>query len=160
MEEIAKSYLAENECSVGEKFNDNLNNVFRQKIIDSATDKKAEFQKVKLKPEIEEKIRNIINNSNNKENSKEKINTEVDKIVTEEVKEKIISKLSIEELTDLMSKTLETKGSVEISKEFKNLEEPVENLNLLNKEAVATTQKEIYSTEQILNLIMNKDIME
>lgn len=157
VEEIAKEYLEESKCEIGEKFSENLNETLREKIIDTVDAKEKGFERIKLKPELEKKVQEAIEeNRKNKENLK----TEVDKVVTENVKEDIVEKLSLKDLTDLISKTLEKKGSVEMNKEFKPMQETLEHLSLINQETKETVGKELYSTEQILDFIMNKDITE
>lgn len=157
IEEISKKYLSENECTVGEEFKKNLDNIFREKVIDTINNKKTGFERVKLKEDLQEEIRKAVKDNRGNEN---RLNVEVDKIVTPEVKEQIVSKLSVKDLTELITKTLETEGSIAINRDFKNLREPLENLKLLSNEAEATSGTKIYSTEEIVNLIMNKDIME
>ncbi len=157
VEEIAKEYLSENECNIGEEFKNNFDNILREKIIDTVQKNKDGFEKIKLKPDLEEKIQKAI--SNNSED-KEKLNQEIDNIVTDDIKEQIVSKISAKDLTELLSKTLEAKGSVEVNKDFKNLQEPIDNLRLVNKEAEATVGNTVYTTKQLLDLIMNKDITE
>lgn len=155
VEEIARSYLSENECNIGEDFRKNFENTLRQKIIDTAKEKKGGFERIKLKQDLQEKIQKAL-----EENSKDKakLNNEIDKIVTKDTQEQIVSKISVKDLTELISKTLEKKGSIEMNRDFKNLQEPIENLKILNQEAEATSGNQVYSTEQILDLIMNKDI--
>lgn len=155
IEEIAKSYLSENECNIGEDFRKNFENTLRQKIINTAKESKGGFERIKLKQDLQEQIQKAV-----EENSKDKakLNDKIDEIVTKDTQEQIVSKISVKDLTELISKTLEKKGSIEMNRDFKNLQEPIENLNLLNKEAEATSGNQVYSTEQILNLIMNKDI--
>lgn len=157
VEEIAKEYLEESKCEIGEKFSENLNETLREKIIDTVDAKEKGFERIKLKPELEKKVQEAIEeNRKNKENLK----TEVDKVVTENVKEDIVEKLSLKDLTELISKTLEKKGSVEMNKEFKPMQETLEHLSLINQETKETVGKELYTTEQILDFIMNKDITE
>lgn len=157
IEEIAKRYLSENECNIGEDFRKNFENTLRQKIIDTAKEKKGGFERIKLKQDLTEQIQKAI-----EDNSKDraKLNDKIDEIVTKDTQEQIVSKISVKDLTELISKTLEKKGSIEMNRDFKNLQEPIENLKTLNKEAEATSGNQVYSTEQILNLIMNKDITD
>lgn len=155
IEEIAKEYLSENECNIGEDFRKNFEDILRQKIIDTATERKGGLERIKLKQNLQEEIQKAV-----EENSKDKnkLNDKIDEIVTKDTQEKIVSKISVKDLTELISKTLEKKGSIEMNKDFKNLQEPIESLKMLNKEAEATSGNKVYSTDQIINLIMNKDI--
>lgn len=157
VEEIAKRYLSENECNIGEDFRKNFEDTLRQKIIDTANEKKGGFERIKLKQDLTEQIQKAIEDN---PKDKAKLNDKIDEIVTKDTQEQIVSKISVKDLTELISKTLEKKDSIEMNRDFKNLQEPLENLKMLNKEAEATSGNKIYSTEQILNLIMNKDITE
>ncbi len=155
IEEIAKRYLSENECNVGEDFRKNFEDTLRQKIINTAKEKRGGFERIKLKQDLMEQIQKAIEDN---PKDKAKLNDKIDEIVTKDTQEQIVSKISVKDLTDLISKTLEKKGSIEMNRDFKNLQEPIESLNILNKEAEATSGNQVYSTEQILDLIMNKDI--
>lgn len=157
VEEIAKRYLSENECNIGEDFRKNFENTLRQKIINTAEEKKGGFERIKLKQDLTEQIQKAIEDNSK---DKAKLNDKIDKIVTKDTQEQIVSKISVKDLTDLISKTLEKKGSIEMNREFKNLQEPIENLKTLNKEAEATSGNQVFTTEQILDLIMNKDITD
>lgn len=157
IEEIAKKYLSENECNVGEDFRKNFEDTLRQKIINTAKEKRGGFERIKLKQDLMEQIQKAIEDN---PKDKAKLNDKIDEIVTKDTQEQIVSKISVKELTDLISKTLEKKGSIEMNRDFKNLQEPIESLNILNKEAEATSGNQVYSTEQILDLIMNKDITD
>lgn len=157
IEEIAKKYLSENECNVGEDFRKNFEDTLRQKIINTAKEKRGGFERIKLKQDLMEQIQKAIEDN---PKDKAKLNDKIDEIVTKDTQEQIVSKISAKELTDLISKTLEKKGSIEMNRDFKNLQEPIESLNILNKEAEATSGNQVYSTEQILDLIMNKDITD
>lgn len=157
VEEIAKRYLSENECNIGEDFRKNFENTLRQKIINTAEEKKGGFERIKLKQDLTEQIQKAIEDNSK---DKAKLNDKIDEIVTKDTQEQIVSKISVKDLTDLISKTLEKKGSIEMNREFKNLQEPIENLKTLNKEAEATSGNQVFTTEQILDLIMNKDITD
>ncbi len=157
IEEIAKRYLSENECNVGEDFRKNFEDTLRQKIINTAKEKRGGFERIKLKQDLMEQIQKAIEDN---PKDKAKLNDKIDEIVTKDTQEQIVSKISAKELTDLISKTLEKKGSIEMNRDFKNLQEPIESLNILNKEAEVTSGNQVYSTEQILDLIMNKDITD
>lgn len=157
IEEIAKGYLSENECNVGEDFRKNFEDTLRQKIINTAKEKRGGFERIKLKQDLIEQIQKAIEDN---PKDKAKLNDKIDEIITKDTQEQIVSKISVKDLTDLISKTLEKKGSIEMNRDFKNLQEPIESLNILNKEAEATSGNQVYSTEQILDLIMNKDITD
>lgn len=157
IEDMSKDYLAESECEIGEKFSDNLDKNLIKKIVAIVEGKSGALKNVKLNSKLEEQIHEAVANN---EGNKKALNAELDKIITQDVKDKIVSKMSVNDLTKLMKNTLEAKQSIEINKAFKELQDSINNLKLANKEAKATSGKELYTTDELLNLIMNKDLRE
>lgn len=170
VQSIAKQVLAEENLTLSSDFKDNLlkqvNNELVRKIKDeSNTDKgntnsKSVFRKVNLSQNVEERIKKAIEESDTNETS---IHTEMDKAVTTKEKEDMIDKLEVNELTELITKALAKEGSIEkqeVIYEFSTLVDSIQELGELNRDVQDITGKEVLSTDRIVNMILNKDIME
>ena len=168
VQSIAKQVLAEENLTLSSDFKDNLlkqvNNELVRKIKDESNidkgNSKSVFRKVNLSQNVEERIKKAIEESDINETS---IHTEMDKAVTTKEKEDMIDKLEVNELTELITKALAKDGSIEkqeVIYEFSTLVDSIQELGELNRDVQDITGKEVLSTDRIVNMILNKDIME